>query len=184
MSASFPGQPVELWAQDEARLGLLPVVRRVWAPVGKRPVAAVHRRFQWLYVYGFVHPKTGRVVWFILPNMNTVTMNIALERFAKESGAGKDKQIVLLVDGAPSHTSGSLITPEGVHLVYQPKYSPEVQPSERLWPLIREPLANRVFDSIDELEEVIIKRCRELDKQAEVIRAHTLFHWWPEDVNL
>ena len=32
-------EEVQLWAQDEARLGLKPVMRRVWAPVGERPAA-------------------------------------------------------------------------------------------------------------------------------------------------
>jgi hypothetical protein len=34
---------VELWAEDEARLGLKAVIRRVWAPVGERPVARFKR---------------------------------------------------------------------------------------------------------------------------------------------
>jgi hypothetical protein len=34
---------VELWAEDEARPGLKPVMRRVWAPVGNRPVALFKR---------------------------------------------------------------------------------------------------------------------------------------------
>jgi hypothetical protein len=51
---------VEAWAVDEHRLGLLPVVRRVWAPRGRRPVAPVRRAYAWLYVYGFVRPRTGQ----------------------------------------------------------------------------------------------------------------------------
>lgn len=50
---------VERWAQDEARLGLQPVVRRVWAPRGERPIAWINPRYEWLWVYGFVHPPTG-----------------------------------------------------------------------------------------------------------------------------
>ena len=38
---------VEMWAEDEARLGLKPVVRRVWAPVGERPVAKAKRGYKW-----------------------------------------------------------------------------------------------------------------------------------------
>jgi hypothetical protein len=43
-------EKVELWAQDEARLGLKPVIRRVWAPVGKRPVARFKRGYEWTYL--------------------------------------------------------------------------------------------------------------------------------------
>ncbi len=63
-------QEVELWAEDEARLGLKPVLRRVWAPVGKRPVAKVKRGYEWTYLYGFVRPQSGEVFWLILPTVN------------------------------------------------------------------------------------------------------------------
>jgi hypothetical protein len=39
LEEAHPEAAVELWAEDEARLGLKPVIRRVWAPVGKRPIA-------------------------------------------------------------------------------------------------------------------------------------------------
>ena len=50
---------MELWAEDEPRLGLKPVSRRVWAPVGERPKARFKRGYEWTYLYGFV-PRAGR----------------------------------------------------------------------------------------------------------------------------
>jgi len=52
--------------------------------------------------------------------------------------------------------------PEGIHLVPLPPYSPEVQPAERLWPLVDEPLANIAFETIAEVEELVEQRCRRL----------------------
>ena len=66
-----------LWAEDEHRLGLLPVSRRVWAPVGQRPTTPVHRRFQWLYVYGFVRPRTGQTWWGLLPTVRAEAFALA-----------------------------------------------------------------------------------------------------------
>src|SRR3954465_5376419 len=51
-----PGRAVEVWAFDEHRLGLKPVLRRQWAPRGQRPIAVGRHRYEWLYLYGFVHP--------------------------------------------------------------------------------------------------------------------------------
>ena len=56
-----PGASIEIWAEDEARIGLVPIVRRVWAPKGERPVARQRRAYEWVYVYGFVRPSTGQV---------------------------------------------------------------------------------------------------------------------------
>ena len=54
-----PKKSVEVWAQDEARLGLKPITRRVWSLKGRRPRSCGRTRYQWLYLYGFVRPETG-----------------------------------------------------------------------------------------------------------------------------
>ena len=64
-------------------------------------------------------------------------------------------------------------------MFFLPAYSPELQPAERLWPLVNEPIANRSFESLDELEAVLFDRCRRLLQQQELIRGLTFFHWWP-----
>jgi transposase len=104
-----------------------------------------------------------------------------LAHFAEQVGAGSDRRIVLVVDGAGWHSAGDVVIPAGIHLVFQPPYSPQVQPSERLWPLIRESLANRDFVDIAEHRKVTAQRCRELSDQPEVVRTRTLMHWWPQD---
>src|SRR4051795_5732409 len=48
-----PGKIVEVFATDEHRVGLKPILRRVWAPKGERPRAPGHHRFEWLYVIAF-----------------------------------------------------------------------------------------------------------------------------------
>ena len=50
---------VEAWAFDEHRLGLKPIIRRIWAPKGQRPKARARPRYQWLYLYAYVQPQTG-----------------------------------------------------------------------------------------------------------------------------
>jgi transposase len=92
---------------------------------------------------------------------------------------GPEKRIVLLLDRAGWLTLAKLIVPEGIHLVVQPPYSPELQPAERLWPLSNEPLPNRAFASLDELEQVQVERCRWLQAHPALIRAYTCFHWGP-----
>jgi len=137
------------------------------------------RRYQWCYIYAYVHPKTGKVVWLILPIVNTEAMNISLRIFAEEVGAGPGNRIVLVLDRAGWHTSKGLEVPEGVHLVFLPPNSPELQPAERLWPLLNEVIANRAFDSLDELEDCLAVRCNELDTQPEVTKGRVDYHWWP-----
>ncbi len=181
LEEAHPEAEVELWAEDEARLGLKPVVRRVWAPVGERPIARLKRGYEWTYLYGFVRPHSGEVFWLVLPTVNTGLFSMALAEFAKEVGAGEDKHVLLVVDKAGWHTGGEVEVPEGIHLEFLPSGSPELQPAERLWPLTNEALANRLFEEIEELEEVLVERCVEMLDQAETIRGLTNYHWWPQE---
>ena len=93
---------------------------------------------------------------------------------------GKHQRIILPLDQAAWHMSEQLQVPEGIHLVPLPPYSPELQPAERLWPLVNEPLANEAFQTIDEVEELVVQRCRRLLKQQQLIQGLTFYHWWPE----
>ncbi len=49
---AHPSDEVEVWSADEARFGLKPVLRRVWSPIGERPLAEVDERYEWLWLYG------------------------------------------------------------------------------------------------------------------------------------
>ncbi len=57
------------------------------------------------------------------------------------------------------HRSQKVKIPSGIRLEFLPPYSPELQPAERLWTLVDEPLVNEHFETIDEIEELLVKRC-------------------------
>ena len=181
LEQQYPGAQVEVWSFDEHRLGLKPIIRKIWAPVGHRPIAEVDPRYEWTYLYGFVHPSTGDTEWLILPRVNGHWFNQALATFAEQVGAGDDKQILWVLDGAGWHRCKNLMAPEGIHLEVLPPYSPELQPAERLWRLADEPLANRCFDRLEALEDVLEVRCRTLLTMQPEIKALTNYHWWPGD---
>jgi hypothetical protein len=71
-----------VWCQDEQRLGLKPKNRRVWAPVGEQPIASVKTQYQWLWLYGFVHPESGETYFWILPHVNTELLGVVLADLA------------------------------------------------------------------------------------------------------
>jgi hypothetical protein len=179
LQGTAPAIPIDVWAFDEHRLGLKPIRRKIWAPRGCRPIAPGHHRYQWLYLYGFVRPATGAVVWFLVDSVNTALFSAILAAFAREVGAGADKRILLVLDQAGWHVSETLAVPEGIELMFLPAYSPEIQPAERLWPLTDEPIANEYVETLDDLDHVLSQRCCILADEPDLIRAHTLFHWWP-----
>jgi transposase len=175
-----PQDGVELWTTDQHRIGLKPILRRVWSPRGQRPGALVQHRYQWCYLYAFVHPSSGRTWWLLLPTVSMAAFTLALAEFAQAVGAGSGQQVLLVLDGAGWHVSAQVYVPAGVHLHVLPPYSPEWPPAERLWPLTNEALANRHFANLDDLQAEQAQRCLRLQATPEVIRAHTHFHWWPQ----
>jgi transposase len=175
--AEEPQRPVELWCEDECRIGLVPIVRRVWAPKGKRPVACHHMKREWLYVYGFVRPGTVETFWLLLPQANTEWMALALQEWTRALDPEGRKRFVLVVDGARWHTSGKLALPEQVELFPLPPNTPELQPVESAWPLLREVVANEAFESLDPLMDRLAGRCKAFMDHPETIQAVVAHDW-------
>ncbi len=178
LQQKYPLSQIEVWFFDEHRVGLKPILRKVWSPIGERPIAVVQHRYEWLYVYGCVEPKTGRTYWDLIPRVNTLWLNLVLTTFATEVGASYQKIILLVQDRAGWHTSNKIQLPTGIVREFLPPYSPELQPAERLWSLVDEPLVNEHFESIDELEDVLAARCCVLQQMSHEIKNLTNYHWF------
>src|SRR5258708_3783028 len=54
---AFPDATVELWATDQHRVGLKPILCRIWVPKRSRPSVTVQHHFQSLYVYVRYHQR-------------------------------------------------------------------------------------------------------------------------------
>lgn len=165
---------------DEHRIGLKPILRRVWSKLGQRPVVTVHHRYEWLYVYGFVQPTSGRTFWLLMPTVSIDAFNAALAAFVEFANPSHQKRLFLFLDRAGWHTSRKLELSSDLSLFFLPPYSPELQPAEHLWRLSDAPLVNRCFASLDDLETAQADRCNWLQDHPDIVRSATNFHWWPQ----
>jgi transposase len=140
-------------------------------------VAEVDERYEWLWLYAAVHPRTGRVFSLVLPRLDASCVQLFLDAFAKEH-IPEGKRIVLVWDGAPAHRAATLKVPERISVLSLPAYTPELNPSERVWPLVKEGVANRAHESMEELEQKVCSRCQKIS--AAEVSARTNYHWWPK----
>jgi transposase len=62
-----------------------------------------------------------------------------------------------VLDGAPSHTSGQITLAQNVSLLRLPSYSWELNPVERWFQEFRCALSERVFDTVEQLQEALTK---------------------------
>ena len=139
-----------MWFQDEARIGQQGTLTTVWAEKGSRPTAVKQTEYDWIYLFGAVHPQTGNSSALLTPTVNTGYMNHHL-RFISEQ-AGPEVHVILVLDQAGWHTAKGLEVPENITLLYLPAYSPELNPIERLWSYLKSHyLSNRVYADYEQL---------------------------------
>jgi len=161
--------------QDEARFGRMVRLRRCWAPAPLRPTVPNGYERQFIYAYGAVSPVEGQLDWKISSNMNTDRMN---EFLCQVSAAHPDEFIVMVVDGASSHTSREVRIPENICLLRLPPYSPELNPQEHVWDELREKeFPNRVFDSLEGVVGQLESGLRRLSADHEGLRSLTGWPW-------
>ena len=71
-------ETIEIWFQDEARIGQKNKITRRWAKRGTRPSAPRDQRTASTYIFGAVCPKHGKGAALMLPACNTEAMNLHL----------------------------------------------------------------------------------------------------------
>ena len=84
---------------------------------------------------------------------------------------------MVLVDNAGGHVAKALVVPANVRLYRLPPCTPELQPAEHLWPLVREGMANRDFDHLVALGGKLRKRCDWLASHPAIVQGAVGFHW-------
>lgn len=144
------GCPVEVWFQDEARIGQKNKLTRRWARRGTRPRAAHDQRTKWAWIFGAICPKRGVGAGLVMPWADTPAMQAHLEEISAAVAPGS--HAVLVLDQAGWHMSGKLKIPENITIVPLPPRSPELNPVENVWQFMRDNrLSNRVFKDYDDI---------------------------------
>ena len=123
-------KPVEIWFQDEARVGQQGTLTRLWVRCGTRPRVVRDTRYEWAYLFGAVCPARAVGAALVMPYANTETMNLHLQEIATAVAPGA--HAVLVVDGAGWHGATALALPANLSIVTLPPYSPELNPVENV----------------------------------------------------
>lgn len=143
-------------------MGLHTIKRRKLTGQGIKPKGIVQWDFVYLWLYGLVEPLTGKSFFYEFTHLDTICFEKFLELFAQRYP--KDLHIIQLDNGG-FHNSLNLNIPENVILLFQPAYSPEVNPIERLWKYLKEQLKWQTFDNLENLREAVEKSLGLLSKE-------------------
>lgn len=143
---------MDIWFQDEARIGQQGTLHRLWAKKGSRTRIARQQQRQSVYLFGAVCPNRDKAVGLIMPQANTQAMQQHLSFMAKQVPRGRHG--VLVLDRAGWHTTPKLKTYAHLSLLPLPPASPELNPTEQVWQQLRaRALSNRCFKDYDDILE-------------------------------
>lgn len=167
---------MQLWFQDEARVGNKGRVCHRWWRRGERPPGLCGRRYQWTYIFSAVRPLTGEDFTLVLPEVSTRATRLFFEAFARTLPDGVHAVVVL--DGAGWHHLPADSLPKNLSLVRLPPYSPELNPGERVWLHLRERyLSFRVLDDTEAVVDACCHAWRQLIAEPDRIRTLCSYHW-------
>jgi len=170
------GKPVEVWFQDEARVGQQGTLARLWAPRGSRPRTPKDCRYARAYIFGAVCPARATGAALVMPYANTEAMSAHLAEISRH--VSPDAHAILVLDGAGWHSSKDLVIPGNITLMTLPPYSPELNPVENIWQFLRQNrLANRVFENYDAIVDACCDAWNALIALPEQIVSITTRDW-------
>ncbi len=167
--------PVRILFQDEGRFGRISDRRKCWGPLPSRPQVGQQIIQEYIYSLVAVSPHDGKVASLIVPWLDTETMSIFLAHTANEFAGDF---CLMFLDGAGWHRGGNLRIPPSMKLTFLPPYSPELNPVETLWNHLREHhFANRVFESLDQLEDELCQALHGLCNNPHIVQSMTNYPW-------
>lgn len=147
------GSNVRVWAADEARYGLHDRLRRCWSLRGRRTVKRMQLDYEWGYAFGALDVISGESEFLLMPSVNLEFSLTFLRQIALRD---PDAYHVVIWDNAGFHQRpGDPNLPANVLLLPLPAYSPELNPVERLWEIVRDGVGNKVHGTIEAMDDAV-----------------------------
>jgi putative transposase len=172
---------VELWFEDEARIGQKGRTTHVWYQKGQRPRGVREHRFASAQLFGAVCPERDAGVALVLPEVSTAAMGLFLAELAHALPART--HAVLVLDRAGWHVSADLAVPPDLTLVHLPSYSPELNPVEKVWQYLRDRhLSHRVLAGYEAVLDAACQAWNAVRTEPGRLRSLTRFPWLPASI--
>lgn len=141
--------------EDEMRSGTRTQTKRRWTPLRHRPVCRVKLGYEFCYLYTAIAPASGHLLALLLPEMTKACFEVFMDHFKEQTQKlYTDKPVLLIADQAGSHQS-AICEQRGISFVPLPTACPELNPVERFFAELRKELSNKVFDTIEQVEDYL-----------------------------
>jgi transposase len=152
---------IRYWCEDESRFGLKTIERSKITAKGVQPIGMSQWIFKTIWLYGIVEPITGEYVFWEFSHLDSICFEAFLDSFSQQY---PDEIHIIQLDNSGAHTASQIEIPDNIKLLFQPPYSPELNPIERLWKFLKDQLAWQLWTDLDELTSEIEFHIRQLTK--------------------
>ena len=143
---------VNIYCQDESRFGLFTRNGRAITARGIKPVCPYQHKFENTYLFGAFSAINGNSFLLELPFCNTETFQVFLDEFSSENPT---ELKVMVLDNGSFHKAERLKIPRNIVLIFIPPYSPELNPAEKVWWLLKREFVCQTFENMDQLQKHI-----------------------------
>jgi transposase len=150
---------IDLYFQDESRFGLFTRNGSALTAKGVKPVCIFQQVFRSTYLFGAFSPISGKHILIELPECNACTFQIFLDQFSAQD---PDVYKIIVLDNGAFHKASSLMIPDNIALLFLPPYSPELNPSEKIWALMKRLFTNMLITSMEQLSQFLYDASKSL----------------------
>jgi transposase len=170
------GTSIEVWFQDEMRVGQKNGLVYQWAKKGTRPRQPKDQRYANAYLFGAVCPARDTGAALIMPRADTEAMQKHLEEISR--AVEPDAHALVLLDKAGWHTTSKLVAPDNITMIPLPPACPELNSAENIWQYLRQTyLSNRVFPNYAAILDACEDAWRKLLAEAGRIKSIATRKW-------
>ena len=143
---------LKYWCQDETRIGLKTIERKRITALAVKPLGKVQWNFKAYYLSGAVAPQTGESFWWEFSHLDGMCFQIFLDIRREKYPAHLN---VIQLDNGRFHHSSSLRIPDNILLIFQPPYTPKLNPMERIWSHLKQELSWEISENLDDIKEKV-----------------------------
>lgn len=133
---------------DEVTLRLVPYLRKIWSPVGKKPEGIFWWSNAKINIFGAL--VDGKKLYYeYYDRLNAHSFIEFLERFVET--LDKNKKYVFIIDNAPAHKAKmtleylDILKEQNIFIEFLPPYSPQLNAIETCWKIVRYHVTNSNF---------------------------------------
>jgi len=139
---------VNLYFQDESRFGLMTHVGTCLTAKGVKPLVKYQQAFKSTYLFGSFSPINGDSFIWEINGVDTLVFEAYLKAF---SSYKPNELKIIIIDNAGFHSTANIDVPDNIKLINIPPYSPELNPSEKIWSYLKTRFKNHVFENMEKL---------------------------------